>query len=99
MHPSNRKFHDAIEEIVYLHGQKQNDYGTETDPFANVRGSSEWGVEPWMGAMIRANDKVKRLQKFAREGQLANEAVEDSFKDLAVYALIAYVLYQEGSDG
>jgi hypothetical protein len=47
--------------------------------------------------MVRATDKVRRLQKFAREGKLANEAVEDSFRDLAVYAVIALVLYEEGS--
>ncbi|KKL13159.1 hypothetical protein LCGC14_2528550 [marine sediment metagenome] len=81
----------------------QYDFGTYTliidhvqgDPFANVRGSEEWGVEPWVGALIRATDKIRRLQKFARVGKLANEAVEDSFRDLAVYAIIALVLYEE----
>jgi hypothetical protein len=45
--------------------------------------------------MIRANDKVKRLQKYARDGALANESARDSFMDLAVYALIALVLHDE----
>ena len=48
-----------------------------------------------MGALVRGTDKIKRLQKFAREGQLANESVEDSFRDLAVYAIIGLVLYEE----
>ena len=89
------RFHRLLDEIGALHDKKQLDYGLETDPFANVRGSSEWGVAPWVGAMIRANDKVKRLQKYARDGQLANESARDSFMDLAVYALIALVLHDE----
>lgn len=90
------RFHAILEELGKLHDQKQKDYGTAADPFANVRGSVEWGIEPWVGAMIRATDKLKRLQKFARHGELANEAVEDSFRDLAVYAVIGLVLYEEG---
>jgi hypothetical protein len=78
-----------------LHDKKQRDYGTDTDPFANVRGSEEWGVTSWVGALFRATDKLRRLQKFAREGKLANEAVEDSFRDLAVYTIIALVLFEE----
>jgi hypothetical protein len=45
--------------------------------------------------MVRANDKVKRLQKLAKEGSLANEAARDSFMDLAVYALLALILFEE----
>lgn len=90
------RFHELLRTIGELHDKKQQDYGTLGDPFANVRGSQEWGVEPWVGAMIRATDKLKRLQKAAKGGTMANESVEDSFMDLAVYALIALVLYEEG---
>ena len=94
-HPGSARFHTILNELGALHDRKQQDYGVEGDPFANVRGSEEWGVEPWVGALIRATDKIRRLQKFARVGKLANEAVEDSFRDLAVYAIIALVLYEE----
>lgn len=95
-HLGSARFHEILRELGELHDKKQQDYGTEDAPFANVQGSREWGVEPWVGAMIRATDKLRRLQKFARCGELANEAVEDSFRDLAVYAVIALVLYEEG---
>ena len=94
-HPLSKRLYELLVEIANLHAKKQADYGRANDPFANVRGSADWGVRPWVGAMVRANDKIKRLQKFAAEGCLANEAVEDSFKDLAVYALIGLVLYEE----
>ena len=86
---------EVFEELVALHDKKQSDYGREHDPFANVRASSEWGLPPWVGAMVRANDKMKRLQKAARGGTMANESVVDSFDDLIVYTAIAKVLYLE----
>lgn len=88
-------FYQLLKEIGDLHHKKQQDYGTTGDPFANIRGSQEWGIRPWVGAMVRAQDKIKRIQKYAREGNLANESVRDSFMDLAVYALIACILHEE----
>lgn len=89
------RFHAILRELGELHDKKQEDYGIESDPFANIRGSLEWGISPWVGALVRATDKLRRLQKFARQGKLANEAVEDSFRDLAVYAIIGLVLFEE----
>lgn len=97
--PGHPRFHELLKIIGELHDKKQQDYGQMGDPFANVRGSVEWGVEPWVGAMIRATDKLKRLQKAAKGGIMANESVEDSFMDLAVYALIGLVLYEEVKKG
>lgn len=89
------RFHALLQQIGDLHDQKQQDYGTNADAFANVRASEEWGISPWIGAMIRATDKVRRLQTYATKGSLANEGVEDSLMDLAVYALISLVLFRE----
>lgn len=94
-HPNSARFHELVEEIAALHDRKQADYGADDDPFANVRASKEWGVSAWVGALIRLNDKVKRLQSFVRKGSLANESAEDSMRDIAVYALIALVLYEQ----
>lgn len=95
-HPLSEKFHKYLQELGDLHDRKQQDYGRDDDPFANVRSGSDWGVEPWVGAMIRLNDKVKRLQKLAtKRGNLVNESAIDSFCDISVYALIARILYEE----
>lgn len=94
-HPTSQRFHDFLKQLGELHDKKMQDYGRATDPFANVRGSQDWGVKPWVGSMVRANDKLKRLQKFASEGKLVNESVMDSFLDLAGYALIAAVLFED----
>ena len=89
------KFHDIIAQIVALHDQKQKDYGKDDDPFANVRAAEDFGLPGYVGALIRMNDKMRRLQKFVEKGELANESVEDAFMDLAVYAVIGLILYQE----
>ena len=96
-HPNSARFHEILAELGALHDRKQADYGRDDDPFPNVRASEEWGVAPWVGAMVRLNDKVKRLQTFAIKGSLANEGVEDSLRDIAVYAVIALVLWEQGA--
>ena len=88
-------FEEVLAELGMMHARKNKDYGRAHDPYANVRGSQEWGIRPWVGAMVRANDKMKRLQVYAQTGQLANEGVEDSLIDLAVYAIIALILFRE----
>mgnify|MGYP001563265963 FL=1 len=99
-HPSSARFHQLLQEMGELHDRKQLDYGSDTDPFANVRSSSEWGLPAWVGAMVRATDKLRRLQSFARKGSLANESAIDSMMDLAVYSIIARILYEsEESSG
>jgi hypothetical protein len=88
-------FMEVVEEIVAMHNKKQADYGRTGDPFANVRASADFGVDAWKGCMIRANDKMRRIQSFAIKGSLENESLEDSLLDLAVYSIIALVLRRE----
>lgn len=97
-HPNSQRFHQILTELGELHDRKQQDYGRDSDPFANVRGSEDWGMPAWVGAMVRATDKVRRLQTYARKGELANESVEDAFMDLAVYAVIAMVLWEQDQE-
>ena len=89
------RFHDLLVEIGELHDKKQKDYGRTNDAFANIKASEDFGVSPWIGALVRANDKMRRLQAFALKGELENESAEDSMLDMAVYSLIALILYRE----
>lgn len=94
-HESSRKFYTVLAEAARLHDKKQRDYGTDVDPFANVRASEDFGIAAHLGCAIRMNDKIRRIQAFAVKGELANESIEDAFLDLLVYAGIALVLYRE----
>ena len=93
------RFHELLKELGRLHDKKQEDYGTDNDAFANVRGVQELGIKPYVGALVRMSDKWKRIQKFARFGSLSNESFEDSLMDMAVYSLICLVLYREEQRG
>lgn len=92
-------FRNTVWEILMLHAKKQRDYGNASDPFANVRASEDFGVPGWKGSLIRLNDKVTRLKNYSLTGTLANESVEDSLMDMAVYAIIALCLYRETHRG
>lgn len=92
---SNAKFHEELVKLGKLHDRKRRDYGTSDDPFANIRSSADMGIEPWKGAFLRLNDKVHRIISYMRNGHLANEGVEDSLRDIAVYSIIAMILHRE----
>lgn len=93
--PGGARFHQLLDEVGDLHDKKQADYGRPGDPFSNVRASEDFGVDGWIGCMMRANDKMRRIQTAAQGSSLENEGVKDSLLDIATYALIALVLFEE----
>jgi hypothetical protein len=98
-HPSSRRFLELLGEMERLHKSKSADYGSESDPLANVRQGAEFVcIEPWRGAMVRIADKVQRLRTYCRTGRLVHEGVRDTLLDLAAYSLLAIVLFDEGRD-
>lgn len=107
-HPSNKRFLELLDEMRALSARKQADYGRSADPFANVRASEDFGIPGWVGSVMRMNDKMRRLQTASRKTlrktvndqgntvvMLDNEPITDSLIDIAVYALISLVLYEE----
>lgn len=93
----NPEFEKVIDEVLEMHRRKGADYGSKDDFFANVSASEQWGISPWVGAMMRANDKVVRLQAASRGSTLQNEGIEDSLLDIATYAVIAVCLFRRES--
>lgn len=98
-HPSTQKFLEILDEMRALSLKKQADYGRATDPFANVRAAEDFGIAPWVGAAIRMNDKMRRIQKASTLGadSLINDSLEDDFLDTAIYSCIALVMLREGN--
>ena len=94
------EFERILEEMRLLQAQKRKDYGSNSDPLANIRAGARFaGVPDWVGCMMRANDKVFRLSAAAKGSSLSNEGVEDSLLDLAIYAIHALALYREEAQG
>ena len=99
-HPSSRRFLELLSEMEKLHRSKSADYGSESDPLANIRQGADFvNIEPWRGCMVRIADKVQRLRTYCRTGRLVHEGVRDTLLDLAAYSLLAIVLFDEGHDG
>jgi hypothetical protein len=95
--PGSLPFLELLEELRQLHLSKSQDYGSESDPLANIRQGAEFvGIEPWRGCMVRVADKVQRLKTYCRTGRLVHEGVRDTLLDLAAYSLLAIVLFDEG---
>lgn len=93
----SQAFRAKLRALRVLHSLKATDYGSDDDPFANIRASANSGVEPWRGAWVRASDKVFRMNRYCNRGSLANEGVTDTLEDLASYCLITSILHAEQS--
>lgn len=74
--------HSFIQEVlddIVLFDQKQRDYGP-----TNISAFGEKGV------LVRTNDKMARLINLVwSDKDPTNESVEDSWRDLSVYGVIA----------
>lgn len=95
--PGSSAFVQLLDEMRRLHESKSADYGSESDPLANIRQGAEFvNIEHWRGCMVRIADKVQRLRTYCRTGRLVHEGVRDTLMDLAAYSLLAIVLFDEG---
>jgi len=97
--PGSLPFLELLEEVRQLHLSKSQDYGSESDPLANIRQGAEFvGIEPWRGCLVRVADKVQRLKTYCKTGRLVHEGVRDTLLDLSAYSLLAIVLFDEGKN-
>jgi len=76
---------------------KDSDYSENDLPMGNLRESSELGISPWKGVLLRIGDKKRRIGSFInKESYLVkDEAVEDTLIDMANYALLGAALFDE----
>lgn len=90
-------FYRLLDELADIHSRKNRDYASTTDPLSNLRMSEKLGIPAHQGAFIRMGDKFARLEQLlsGKEAHVKEESVEDTFKDLAVYSLLALILYRE----
>jgi len=93
------RFHKLLAELGILHDSKGADYDGNGPEYGNHKALAEWGVASWKSPLFRVNEKMKRLQTFAKTGKINYDGVEDSLKDIAVLSLIALILFREEHDG
>lgn len=92
------RFHELLEAAAELHAAKSQDYGAgPDDPLGNLRAAERLGVSPFMGVMIRMQDKMARLEALVKNGSPAvvSESMTDTLRDLAAYSYLAIILWEE----
>lgn len=91
------RFYEILKDMAGLHSRKNHDYAGTLDPLKNLRACTRIDLEPFMGVMVRLQDKWSRLEEFIKSGKLMvkNESVIDTLMDNAVYSILAIILYEE----
>jgi hypothetical protein len=98
LHPAYVKVLEIHLEAITLMLSKGKGYGTDEDPFQNLRAGKEWGIPDWVGACLRAGDKQQRLKAYAMKGSettLPDEGPEDNLIDMVNYYCYALLFFRE----
>ena len=90
-------FYKLLDQMAELHSRKNHDYAGTSDPLKNLRACTRLELDPFMGVMVRLQDKWSRIEEFVKSKTLLvkNESVEDTLMDNAVYSLLAIILLRE----
>jgi hypothetical protein len=93
----SERFYELLEEMKTTHDAKRHDYASEEDVFANFRTCEQAGIPAWKGCCVRLGDKFSRIMGFAKKEKLKvkDESIKDTLIDMANYAIIALILYEE----
>src|SRR5262249_7635322 len=88
-----------LEGMADLHRRKSAGYSgaDNPDPWANFRRAERLGIRPSVGAMLRLEDKVSRVESLMADAanEQVGESIEETLIDLAAYALIVVCLRRE----
>lgn len=94
-------FEKVLIDIVTTNRRKRKDYAVDGSPWSNFDDTSDgMGVEGFGAAESAEHNvrqKLTRLRSLRLNGRMAdpaNEAVTDTYLDMAVYATIAYAIHR-----
>lgn len=90
------RFYELIEKMKQIHSDKNYNYAQEGDPLSNLRASEQFDIPAWKGTLVRITDKYARIVQLARgKEDRVGESIKDTLLDLAIYAILDIVLYEE----
>jgi hypothetical protein len=89
------RFYQLLEEIAELHSRKNHDYSKTDEPLSNFHRSTNFGIEPWKGILVRMSDKWSRIEELSKGKEPKNESLRDSLIDNAVYSLLCVLLLED----
>jgi len=93
---AHRGIKQIFDELWDLHQSKDSDYAGK-ESLSNFRVCERFGVPGWKGAAIRMSDKWSRFMSLMEKSgpSVKDESLDDTLKDLIVYAAIVLVLRKE----
>lgn len=91
-----KRFREIQDEQFNLHKVKNHDYAAESY-ISNLKSCEAFGINPLIGIVVRLTDKLSRLSSFCEQGVLKvkDEKIEDTLNDIAVYAILARIMYEQ----
>jgi len=95
-------FDAALIPMVLTNRKKRADYAKDGDPFDNFKTSSGLigldGFGPTDAALFNVTQKLARLKSLRQNGRMdnpQNEAVADTYLDMAVYSVLAFAIFRQ----
>ena len=90
-------FYRLLDDMKKVHDMKRHDYASKEDVFKNFRTCEMGGIPAWKGCAIRIGDKFSRLMSFVKQEELKvkDESIRDTLIDMANYAIICAILFDE----
>ena len=92
------RFYEYLNRMASIHSAKNHDYAKIDDPLSNLKLTEVMGWVPgWQSVIVRLGDKLCRLVNFAKKGEfkVKNESFIDTCIDLANYAILCAILFEE----
>jgi len=93
-----KRFEQKLANITSIMKAKNHDYSGDQDPLANLKLCAQAGISPWKGVVsVRMADKYSRLQTYCKTEnyKVKDEGFKDTLVDMAVYSLLALLLFEE----
>jgi hypothetical protein len=84
---------------VEISKKKNLDYSSPDDAFANFNVAKAYDVDPKIGILVRMSDKMKRASRLFVKDADVSESFTDAMRDLANYALILALYFEEEKGG
>lgn len=92
-----KQFKAATDNMFAITSKKNQDYAESADAFKNFRQCELLGIcRGDKGILVRMSDKMTRIANLLdHEAHVADEKIEDTLMDLAVYSIILSIYLKE----
>ena len=91
----SQSFKKVQEEQYRLFASKMSDYGLDNIALGTKLETKDEKKMSLSGIFFRMNDKINRWKTFLTKGEVQNESLTDTYKDLSNYGLIALLVEKD----